>query len=158
MTGNRHIKDKIYYLLWRSCARLCTESLQSCQTLFNSMDCSLPGSSVHGILQARTLEWVAMPSSSRSSLQRDQTRVSDVSCIGKDVLNHLCHLGSPMKIVLTHNERLKICALCCRSIHASDLAAQPNQNGLLHDHPNTVCWTSSALAPEVGMRVRKRAC
>ena len=35
---------------------------QSCLTLCNPMDCSLPGSSVHGILQARILEWVAIPS------------------------------------------------------------------------------------------------
>ena len=34
---------------------------QLCQTLGDSMDCSPPGSSVHGILQARILEWVAMP-------------------------------------------------------------------------------------------------
>ena len=43
------------------------KSLQSCLTLCDSMDCSLPGSSVHGILQARILEWVAMPSSRESS-------------------------------------------------------------------------------------------
>ena len=36
------------------------KSLQSCPTLCNPMDCSLPGFSVHGILQARTLEWVAI--------------------------------------------------------------------------------------------------
>ena len=36
------------------------KSLQSCLTLCNPMDCSLPGSSVHGILQARILEWVAL--------------------------------------------------------------------------------------------------
>ena len=41
----------------------CAKSLQSCPTLCNTMDCSPPGSSVHGILQARTLEYVAMPSS-----------------------------------------------------------------------------------------------
>ena len=40
------------------------KSLQSCPTLCNPMDCSPPGSSVHGILQARILVWVAMPSSS----------------------------------------------------------------------------------------------
>ena len=40
------------------------------------MDCSPPGSSVHGILQARILEWVAMPSSMGSSQPRDQTQVS----------------------------------------------------------------------------------
>ena len=37
------------------------KSLQSCLTLCDPMDCSLPGSSVHGILQARILEWVVMP-------------------------------------------------------------------------------------------------
>ena len=36
------------------------KSLQSCPTLCNPMDCSLPGSSVHGIFQARVLEWVAI--------------------------------------------------------------------------------------------------
>ena len=50
------------------------------------MDCSPPGSSVHGILQARILEWVAMASSRASSPPRDQTHVSYVSCIGKQVL------------------------------------------------------------------------
>jgi len=39
------------------------ESLQSCPNLFDPLDCSPPGSSVHGILQSRILEWVAMPSS-----------------------------------------------------------------------------------------------
>ena len=52
------------------------------------MDRSPPGSSVHGILQARTLEWVAMPSSRGSSPPRDQTRVSCVSCIGRQFFTH----------------------------------------------------------------------
>ena len=43
------------------------ESVQSCLTLCNPMDYSLPGSSVHGISQARILEWVALPSSRGSS-------------------------------------------------------------------------------------------
>ena len=51
-----------------TCAVLCcAKSLQSCPTLGNPVDCSLPGSSVHGILQARILEWAAMPSSRESS-------------------------------------------------------------------------------------------
>ena len=45
---------------------------QSCLTLCNPTDCSLPGSCVHGILQARILEWVAMPSSRGSSRPRDR--------------------------------------------------------------------------------------
>ena len=48
----------------------------SCLTLCNPMDWSLPGSSVHGILHARILEWVAMPSSRGSSQPRDRTQVS----------------------------------------------------------------------------------
>ena len=47
----------------------------------NSMDCSPPGSSVHGIFQARVLEWVAIPSSRGFSRLRDGTRASYVSCI-----------------------------------------------------------------------------
>ena len=64
------------------------KSLQSCLTLWDSTDYSPPGSSVHGILQARTLQWVSMPSSRGSSQPRDQTHISDVSCIGRQVLYH----------------------------------------------------------------------
>ena len=70
----------------------CMLSRFICLTLCDPMDCSLPGSSVHGILQARTLEWVALPSSRGSSQPRDQSRVSQVSCIGRRVLYHEHHL------------------------------------------------------------------
>ena len=50
--------------------------LQSCLTLWDPMDCSLPGSSAHGVLQARILEWVAMPSSRGSSQPRNPTHIS----------------------------------------------------------------------------------
>ena len=62
--------------------------LQSCLTLCNPMDPGPPGSSVHGILQARILEWLAMPSSRESSGSRDRTCVSYTSCFGKQVLYH----------------------------------------------------------------------
>ena len=55
-------------------------SLQLSPTLCDPMDGSPPGSPAHGILQARTLEWAAMPSSRGSSQPRDQTRVSCGSC------------------------------------------------------------------------------
>ena len=51
--------------------------------LCDPMDCSLPGSSVHGILQARILEWVAISFSRGPSRPRDWTRVSYVSCTGR---------------------------------------------------------------------------
>ena len=49
------------------CERERERVTQSCLTLCNPMDCSPPGSSVHGILQARILEWVALPFSRESS-------------------------------------------------------------------------------------------
>ena len=52
------------------------EVAQSCLTLCNPVDCSLPGSSVHGILQARIVEWIAISFSRGSSRPRDRTRVS----------------------------------------------------------------------------------
>ena len=51
----------------------------SCPTLCDPMDCSPPGSSVHGILQARRLKWVGIPFSRGSSWPRDQTRVSCIA-------------------------------------------------------------------------------
>ena len=53
-----------------------SEVTQSCPTLWDPMDCSLPGSSVHGIFQAIVLEWMAMSFSRGSSQPRDRTRVS----------------------------------------------------------------------------------
>ena len=77
---------------------------QLCLTLYNPMDCSLPRSSDHGILQARILKWVAKPSSRGSSRLRDRTCISYVSCTGRWVLDHRCHLGSPE----THMAKMKM--------------------------------------------------
>ena len=52
--------------LYIKCAVLCLVT-QSCLTLYDSMDCSPPGSSVYGDSLGKTLEWVAMPSSRGSS-------------------------------------------------------------------------------------------
>ena len=56
-----------------------SEVAQSCPTLWNPMDCSLPGSSLHGIFQARVLEGVAISFSRGSSQPRDQARVSRIA-------------------------------------------------------------------------------
>ena len=61
---------------------------QFCSTFWDSMDCNLPGSSVHGIFQARIQERVAMPSSRGPSPPKDQTRVSWVSCTDWRILYH----------------------------------------------------------------------
>ena len=68
----------------------------NCVWLFcDPIDCSPPGSYVHGILQARILEVVAISFSSGSSQPRDWTYVSCISCIGRRVFYNQRHLGSP---------------------------------------------------------------
>ena len=76
---------------------VCTKSLQSHPTLGDPVHYCLPGSFVHEILQARILEWVAMPSSRESSQLSDLTCISYVSCMGRQVLYHECHLGSQLQ-------------------------------------------------------------
>ena len=60
----------------------------SCPTLCKPTDHSPPGSSDHGTLQARILEWVAVPSTRGASWHRDQTHTSYISCLGRWVLHH----------------------------------------------------------------------
>ena len=77
------------------------------------MDCSPPGSSFHGILWAWVLEWVAVPSSRGSSWPRDQTHISYISYIGRQVLYPLAPPGKPVSGVaksiiaalILHNSR-----------------------------------------------------
>ena len=90
------------------------KSLQLCPLLW-PVDCSPPGSSVHGILQARILEWVAMPSSKVCSQPRDWTRISYISCIGRRVLYFpkfaLWCILSIVRIESTINKARLICFL-----------------------------------------------
>ena len=76
------------YVCVCACIRVNAKLLQLCPTLCDPMDHSFQGSSVSGILQARILEWVAIPSSRGSSWPRDWTQVSCVSCLGRQVLYH----------------------------------------------------------------------
>ena len=69
---------------------------QLCLTLCDPMVCSPPGYSVHGILQARILEWVAISSSRVSSQPWEWTQIS---CIGRRILYQLSHPGSPHKSI-----------------------------------------------------------
>ena len=83
--------------------------LQSYPTLCNTMDYSLPGSSVHGILQARILEWVAIPFSRESSQPRDRTCVS---CLLHWQAGSL-QLAPPsvwdLLLLLSHFSRVRLC-------------------------------------------------
>ena len=73
---------------WWAAAVSTTVHAQSCPTLCHPMGCSPSGSSVHRILQARRVEWVAVSSSKGSSGPRDLTHVSCISSIGRWVLSH----------------------------------------------------------------------
>ena len=64
-------------------------------------DCSPPDSSVHGIFQARILEWVAIPFSRGSSWPKDQICVSYVSCIGRRIIFHHSSWEAPILTVLS---------------------------------------------------------
>ena len=66
------IKDDI---IWQCMRVLCAKLFQLCPTICNHMECSLPGSSIHGILQARILEWDAI------SFSRGYSSPRDLSCI-----------------------------------------------------------------------------
>ena len=77
----------IYHVYNLSCIYMYV-CAQSCLTHCDHVNYSLPGSSVHGISQARILEWVAMPSSRGSSRCRDQACVSRVYCIKSEFLPH----------------------------------------------------------------------
>ena len=70
---------------------------QLCPTLCNPMDCSSPVSSVHGILQARILEWIAVPCSRRSSIPTQGLNSCFPHC--RQILYHLTHQGSPVFLI-----------------------------------------------------------
>ena len=77
---------------WSACTR--AKLLQLCPTLCDPMDHSPPGSSVQGILQARILEWVAMPFSRGSSQPREPPSLMPPALAG-GLIYQQCHLGSP---------------------------------------------------------------
>ena len=78
-------------------ARVCDKPLQSCLTLCSPIDCSPPDSSVHRILLARRLQWVAISYSRGSSQPGDRNRISYLF-VGMRVLCHQRYLGSPLYI------------------------------------------------------------
>ena len=118
---SEHISNSFCHLFWcevRRCRVLLTSRLlmtgcgtregawemcvcaQSCPTICDPIDSSLPDSTVCGIFQARILEWDAISYSGGSSQSRDWTCISCVSFIGKQIHYHWCHLGSPKILVL----------------------------------------------------------
>ena len=100
-------------------------AVKSCLTLCNPMDCSPPGSSVHGIFQARILEWVAIFSSRGSSQPRDQTTSPalqvdslPLSCWGGSLSTALWYLCSQsLTCFSSENDFLCVCVCACVCAH-----------------------------------------
>ena len=88
------------YILWCCCL-----FIQLCPTLYDPTGCSPPGPSVHGILQARTLEWVPFPSPG-SSQPRDWTCVFYVSCFHRQILYHWATSEAQAHLTVLHNLHL----------------------------------------------------
>ena len=88
---------------------MCAKSLQLCPNLCDPMDCSPPGSSVHGILQARILEWASVPFSRGSSPPRDQTCLS-CGCYIAGGLFSTEPTGEPSSPYTSSLNRLCVCA------------------------------------------------
>ena len=101
------IKNEVYSVWDIQCGATCQKRLRVCVLgrfshvrLFAIpwMVCSLLGSSLHGILQAGVLEWVAIPFSRGFSWPRDWTHVSHVSCIGRQILYHWAIKEAPLNL------------------------------------------------------------
>ena len=111
--------------IWCTYTHIYVKVAQLCLTLCDPIDCSLPGSSVHGILQTRILEWVAVPVSRGTSWPRNRTSISCIaggfftSWATREACTHRCacthtHAHTHM---LTHMHRhphkMEYCCCCC---------------------------------------------
>ena len=119
---------------------------QSYLTLCNNMNCSLPGSSAHGILQARILEWVAVPSSRGSSQPTDRTQGSNPSLPHwRQILYHLGHQGSPL-YYLQFSLVAQSCPTLCDPMDCS-MAGLPVHHQLPEPTQTHVHQVSNAIQP-----------
>ena len=128
---------------WGLCSQ-CVLSHFSHVHLSDSMDCRLPGSSVHGILQARTLEWVVMPSSRVYFQPRDQTHIGCNSCTAEGFFTTE-PLGKPRvegSVQFSHS----IMSTLCNSMNLS-MPGLPVHHQLPEFTQNHVHWVSDTIQP-----------
>ena len=100
-----------------ACVHACSVA-QSCVTLYDPMDYSLSGSSLLGIVQAWTLEWVAMPFSRGSSQPRNWNRISWVSYSGRQIIYHWA-TGRASWYVSEETEETNLERYMCLCVHCS---------------------------------------
>ena len=135
--------------IYRLCAGVHAKLLHSCPTLCGPMDCSLPGSSAHGILQARMLVWVAMPSSRGSSQPRDLTQVF---CIAAQIFSELP--GKPKNTGVGNLSLLQEIFLTWESnwglLHSRQILYQLSYKGSPQSRCSTLTFKISSLGRDRG--------
>ena len=137
---------------------LITESVyahaQSCPILLWPMDCGPPGSSVHGILQARILESVAVPFSRGSSRPRDQTHISCVSCLCRQILYHCTtwevHYHWKCRVLTIEPSRKSHVFHFLSSLQQHTL---PPPTTITHTYTHTAAAFNTSRSPKVVIRV-----
>ena len=133
----------------------CSSVTKSCPTRCNPMNCNPPDSSVHGIFQARILQWVAIFFSRRASWPRNRTHLS---WIGRQILYCLSHMGSPIyhDFCLNwhlHNLRCICCCLVAKSCLTlcdpmdCSILGFPVLHYLLELEQTYVLWVDYAIRP-----------
>ena len=142
----------------------CTGSVaQPFPTLCDPMDCCLPGSTVHGIIQTKILEWVAIFSCRGSSQPRDQTYVSCISCISRQILYH-CTLWEALSakspllkfcLILRPVQKKNSCNKSCRTSTWPTLPSSAFDEPPLAQWAHPVCalWSVHSI-----MHVHTRVC
>ena len=107
---NSPLKVGLFFTLISLKVEEYSEVAESCPTLCRPMDCSLPASSVHGIFQARVLEWAAICFSKGSSWLRDQTPVSHIAGRHFTIWATREAQRSMLLLLLSHFSRVWLCA------------------------------------------------
>ena len=92
---------------------------QLCLILCDSMDCSPPGSSIHGILQARILELAATSYSKEFSQPKNQTHIACVFCNGRQILEQPGHLWNPEFSSVQLSSFAQLCLTLCNPMDCS---------------------------------------
>ena len=128
--------------------------VQLCLNLCKPMDCSPPNSSVHGVFQARILEWVAISSSRGSSRSRNWILISSISFTGRCIL-YYCATWEALNKMVYPNVTLKkklffdnITWIIFESLHSIDIYVDSGHTGYYF---LTSCQNLSSALPHVNL-------
>ena len=135
-----------WYIETFACEHQFSSVAQSCPTLCNPMNCSPPGSSVHGISRARTLEWVAISYPRGSFQPRGWNHVAFLSFIHSWVLYHLATWEALYKHSVQFSLVAQLCLTLCDPMDRSMLGL-PIHHQLLEFAQTHVCRVSDAIQP-----------